>query len=184
MVKCSECGFLAFRTRDSLEFVEAIESIRLGQRIPNALVLQMPFCFIRKLDFREAYGWERDSLGISEHLIYPVIQAERDCDGYTAWQQGFSPREHREMLDEERRLRLDADVRQMAWEREDRRDAEMRQREDERDERLRALQEKLHTRELLIFGGAVTLALVLGSIAAAIVEGAISRGWEPSWWPF
>jgi hypothetical protein len=69
------------------------------------------------------------------------------------------------------------------WNREDERDAEMRQREDERDAKLRELQQEMHSRELLIVGGFVTLALVVGTLGASMLEGAISRGWEPSWWP-
>jgi len=184
VVKCSECGFLAFRAKGNLEFVEAEDFIRSGYQIPTSLVHPMPFCFVRKLDFRTTYGWNPRSMGIGDTEIFPVIVEERECDGFTPWQQGFSPKEHREMLDEQRRLRLEANIRQMAWDREDKRDAEMRHREDERDTKLVKLQESLHWRELLVLGGGVTVALLSGSIAAAIVEGAVSRGWEPSWWPF
>ena len=59
----------------------------------------------------------------------------------------------------------------------------MREREDARDRRIRELQERLHNRELLILGGIVTVLIVASTVVASIVEGAISRGWEPTWWP-
>ena len=88
------------------------------------------------------------------------------------------------MLDREHRQVFENELRKEAWEREDLRDEAMRRREDERDSRLESLQTRLHRQELIIIGVGVTIALVLGSIAAAIIEGATSTGWEPSWWPF
>ncbi len=115
----------------------------------------------------------RQYYGIERRIVAWVTSQERDCDAFIAWHPGFSPQEHRRMLD--RRYRE---------QREDRRDAEMRQREDKRDERVEGLQRDLHKKELWVMGGAVTFAVLLGSVAAAILDGAISQGWEPSWWPW
>ena len=73
--------------------------------------------------------------------------------------------------------------RQFMVSREDERDTAMRKREDERDKEIQRLQEKLHSRELWIMGGLVTFALLVGQVIAAIIEGAISNGWEPPGWP-
>jgi hypothetical protein len=106
-----------------------------------------------------------------------------ECTEWMEWRSALSPKEHYEFRErlwaQEREERL---LREM-HKREDDRDAAMLARENSRDERLTKLQEKLHTREMWILGGVVTVAVVGGAIVAAVVEGAVSRGWEPAWWP-
>jgi hypothetical protein len=126
---------------------------------------------LRKADFRVLLAVQPGQ-GLGDTAVFAEILRERSCDGFTEWKQGFTPKEHIEMLD-----------RQWLIEREDRRDAEMRAREDRRDEETRRLQERLHNRELWILGGVVTFALIAGSIIAAVIEAAVSRGWQPGWWP-
>lgn len=180
MVRCADCGFLALRRRESQQLLGAEMPYREHGVLPEAVDADFqdefestPYCFVMAQPIHKE---REDRKGI--------IQRDRSCDSWVQWQQGFSPKEHREMLEEQRRRQLEDEVRKSAYEREDRRDAEMRKREDERDERLHELQKRLHNRQLLIIGGFVTLALVVGSLGAAIIEGAVSRGWEPSWWPF
>ena len=79
----------------------------------------------------------------------------------------FLPEES-EMLDRDRRMRHEAEVRQTIWEREDRRDA--RQAKDAAD-KLKILKDR-HLRELVIFGGLIALATVL----SGIIGGLASRG--------
>jgi hypothetical protein len=139
------------------------------------MYLEVPLCFQRAINFRDKLG---GNSGAERRLA--VLDEERKCGSFTPWQQGFTPKEHREMLDREQRERHEADLRQAVWDREDKRDDGLRKYQVE----TRKLQERLHARELMIFGLGVTFALIVGAIVAAIIEGAVSAGWEPSWWPF
>ena len=176
MVKCQECGFLTVRVRDTRELCESESDIRYSGKLPSQggyyIYEERPLCFQRQSQFRiDTMEAVAGSFSADQRL--EVFSRERECSAFTEWQQGFTPREHQEMLD-----------RKLVVEREDRRDSEMREREDRRDEQTRKLQERLHNKELWILGGLATIALVGGSVAAAIIEGAINRGWQPSWWPF
>ena len=173
MVKCADCGFLAVRHLETRDLREAEGSYRDTGEIPRDLnrpkhlYEEVPLCFERLRIFdpqRCTSAAERQE----------VVQEEiGHCVGFTEWHHGFTPKEHRELLDREYRLRRDEELRQQVWDREDTRDAAMR----------RQLGEQ-HRTELLVFGLLATLALTIASIAAAIVDGAVSRGWQPGWWPF
>jgi hypothetical protein len=47
---------------------------------------------------------------IGSHL-HNVISQERDCKGFVEWQQGFTPKEHREMLDRKWQMEFEESVR-------------------------------------------------------------------------
>ena len=74
----------------------------------------------RDIDLRaECFAHEdvhRAEVGdVVANAVKSVIQKERDCDAFTPWQQGHSPKEHREILD-----------RQLLLKREEERDADSR----------------------------------------------------------
>lgn len=95
-----------------------------------------------------------------EHILrWRVMHRQRVCNAFTPWQQGFTPKEHREMVD-----------RQWMIDREDRRDKEMRDREDRRDREAKSR----HRNELVVFG------LVLGALT--IIGSMIQAGWFPKPW--
>ena len=172
MVKCADCGFLGVRaiwTVSEGNFPTAGQVGEMWHVSRTQGAMEYPsnaLCLAGVIEF---------PLGISKsHTgLLAIVQEERECSEFTPWRQGFTPKEHREMLD-----------RKWMIEREDRRDQEMRAREDRRDQELRRLQERLHSRELWIMGGAVTIALIVSGVIAAVIEGAVSRGWQPPWWPF
>jgi hypothetical protein len=141
----------------------------------------VPRCGARAEDLPAAYrDWEKAS-----HVYDPgkaaweVVVCDTDrsrCeakDAFTEWHPGLSLAEHQQILERKR-----------IYEREDARDNEMRTREDQRDARVERQQGAMHRRELWIMGGVVTVAIVISTVIASVLEGAISRGWEPSWWPF
>ena len=208
MVKCADCGFLTMRNTFTGQLEEVDGDFRKTGNPPQrketvvggpsnrvAEVTKTPYRHV-PICFALAYLLAEEILASEDvrskypdlpaPMVLEVITKERPCATHTEWKQGFTPREHREMLDRQHRQAFENELRKQAWEREDRRDEAMRRREDERDSRLESLQTRLHRQELIIIGVGVTIALVLGSIAAAIIEGAISAGWisEPSWWPF
>ncbi|HEX78480.1 MAG TPA: hypothetical protein G4O03_08785 [Dehalococcoidia bacterium] len=117
MAKCSECGFLTMRDKTNGLLVEAIDDYRISGNVPTYLedyerYYNYPICFTmaydllpeveeaaRKQFFDKSEDWGKYVLG--------VITKERECPpkgkalGFTKYQQGFTPKEHREMLDRE-----------------------------------------------------------------------------------
>jgi len=141
---------------------------------PHALHETIPLCFARQPYLRDAIK-EIDKNQNLHDEVKRIINKEINCETckeFTDWQQGFTPKEHREMLD--RRWMLDFQAKReeddKKW-----RDAQRRD-----DLAWREKQEentgKRHSVELWIIGGVVTVALIVGAIIAAIVE----RGY---FWP-
>src|SRR4029434_9695060 len=67
-----------------------------------------PTCFVRAANLhhemqtlRGDKEW-KDSL--PENIAFRVIAMHRDCDEFTPWMQGFTPKEHVEMQQEQARL--------------------------------------------------------------------------------
>lgn len=118
MVKCAECGFLALRNRVSRELVEVEGPLRQSANAPmprtptepRELYERTPLCFARARQLQDEVSND------DRHELLRVFQRDRDCPSFTTWQQGFTPKEHRDMLD-----------RQWLLEREERRDKEQRQ---------------------------------------------------------
>jgi hypothetical protein len=176
MVRCADCGFLSLRHLETRELREAEGDYRNTGVIPRNITLPKHLYEERPLCFQQLVTFDPEQCKSPEDRLAAIQQERGDCRGFTEWKQGFMPKEHREMLD-----------RQWMIEREDRRDKEMREREDLRDketanrhkEQMKDLRGQ-HWRELIVFGGLIGLATVV----AAILDGAISHGWEPLWWPF
>lgn len=184
MVKRADCGFLAMRHRETRALHDADHSIRRDGRIPGFLLEggqetgwpmfeETPLCFQMVITFDRARCSDKAGR-------LSAIQEERECSEFTEWRVGFTPKEHREMLDRQRMI-----------EREDQRDREMREYELKRDQAIRDREDKRdvlaterhkeqmktirgqHWRELLVFGGLIAVA----TLAAGFLEGSISRGW-------
>ena len=101
-VKCKDCGFMALRgwadrqlKEAGLHFRESGEEERVeGEPLYDGL----PVCFAQKarLD-KEILGLGGGNFYI--HHLMRVIGRHRICDGFTEWLQGFTPKEHMELLD-------------------------------------------------------------------------------------
>jgi hypothetical protein len=109
MVKCSECGFLALRHLETRDLREAEGSYRDTGEIPRDLnrpkylYEEVPLCFerLRMFDPKQC----ESAAGRQE-----VLQGEiGPCVGFTEWHHGFTPKEHREMLDRQRLLEWQAE---------------------------------------------------------------------------
>ncbi len=122
MVKCSECGLLAVRAATSRNLVEAEKGCRKtgnfniytrssqGSQMPYYAL--PPLCFAQVIDMREeinkAAGMDNPDYSRDPVSIHLVLHEERKCNEFVMWQQGFTPKEHREMLDRrwERKWRI------------------------------------------------------------------------------
>ncbi len=122
-VKCKDCGFLAFRRKESMELVAVDPSFRenpdMAARGRHAHYSSVPVCFVAESDIEDELSGCKI---ISTKSVGEVISKERECGGYTSVIHGLSPREHLQMqlLEEQRK-------------REDVRDNAVKKREDDRD---------------------------------------------------
>jgi len=105
MVKCIDCGFLAVRDLRSRQLVEMEQGYRIKGESPQVIdfsphfnIYDAPRCFVRAYDLREEIKKDTRRCS-SQEKILPVINSDRDCKLFTEWQQGFTAKEHREMLD-------------------------------------------------------------------------------------
>jgi hypothetical protein len=176
MVRCADCGFLSLRHRETRELREAEADYRTTGEIPPMVEARwgtstrdpafmprpayeaVPLCFPRKINFADLLLWDAQPGDRAA-----VFEAERDCrredGGFVPWEQGFTPKEHREMLDRQKMLdwqasREDAD---RAW----------RERQEEKAEKRANTR---HWREILIVGLLVGGAAIISQIVAAFIE--------------
>lgn len=194
--ECADCGFLTARLVDDFTFfAELDEDFRESGLHRNALFGD-PLCFMR----RRLIGPEYDGHVVEyqannddeiradywyQELWIDLLHLPIPCSDFTPWKQGFTPKEHWEMLDRQWRLEFERKGLEDAAKREDARDAAMNKREDARDltaetwhnQNLKVLQGQ-HRIDLLVFGGLIAAA----TVASGIVGGLISRGVDV--WPF
>jgi hypothetical protein len=108
VVKCSDCGYLAVRHLETRELWEAEGGCRETGEIPpdlnrpKNLYDEVPLCFERLRFFDP------------EQCASPAGRKEAQqmeigpCVGFVKWQHGFTPKEHREMLDRKELLKWQA----------------------------------------------------------------------------
>lgn len=165
-VKCQECGFLALRHRETHELIGAPQAYRVDTTIPvtpdgKSNHYDGPECFDRAFPLKSEAGGENKT----KDSVLAVIKNDRKCGTFIEWDQGSTPREHREMQFRERMMaREDARDRE-AKDRADRLDAAASKRDDDRDFRANCL----HLAEIVIViaVGALTY---FASMNAAKVE--------------
>lgn len=131
MVKCVDCGYLAVRNLHNRTLAEAESLMRQrGESPPHPgdsrwkFYETGPVCFVLACDLPREAG-NADDKG----KFLDVIGRERECNRHTPWQQGFTPREHKEMLDEKEERKWRAE--------EERRNKEYRDKKDENDRKYR-----------------------------------------------
>ena len=106
--KCSECGVLAGIDIDTRRLVEVEKVFRdkgtppikyVAGRNPYICQETVPICFVQANDLKhEAIGFggkEAPDIVAIGH----IINKGRKYSSFTKWQQGFTPKEHREMID-------------------------------------------------------------------------------------
>ena len=119
-VRCQDCGFLTMRERHSRALLEVEESVRKTGTNPNfgvpafirsqaephpaeILYVTQPICFVQAANLYAEAKEMSDDAGAKTNLL--VMTSERDCAKFTKWQQGYSPREHKAMLDSKEQQR-------------------------------------------------------------------------------
>jgi hypothetical protein len=99
LVKCGDCGLVAFRVFDGATstLVEIEQLARDNEQYaPSACVL---LCFVRAHDLRKEFGERTEgSPHSSGYRLLPILQKERECPAFQKWKQGYSPKEHIEMM--------------------------------------------------------------------------------------
>ena len=101
MVKCQDCGFLSLRVNETQALVETPEGTRQsGQLTHRSRHAFLPECFVKACSFRDE--WNRTT---PEHeqdqARLRLYTTERDCKSWVKWQEGLTPREHKEMVDQQ-----------------------------------------------------------------------------------
>ncbi len=127
MAKCETCGFLALRRKSDDALVEANDNYRKTgytghyPDLTHPLHL-LPLCFARACNLQAELGWGTfsesqahsafDAQTTAAAFGYPnqvlsVLGNDRpQCEGkWVHWEQGFTPKEHREMLDRKEMLK-------------------------------------------------------------------------------
>jgi hypothetical protein len=131
MVKCANCGCLSARNRITRELEEVEKTTRENGETPRTITgaedsrgLQvwisrqedLLVCFLQKYDLiSEVEKLKKGNTKVTASIM-EVIQGERDCSQFVEWKQGFTPKEHQEILDRKQMLdwqakREDADRR-------------------------------------------------------------------------
>jgi hypothetical protein len=129
--RCETCGFLALRNRLSGLLDEApqeyrwqaeIPTVRRANQPPVRSMLEawaqsdlefpytgVPICLVRAHPLHNEFANQDHA---EEAEIFGMLTRDRsDCASrglFTSWHQGFTPKEHREMLDRERMLQWEA----------------------------------------------------------------------------
>ena len=105
MVRCADCGFLANRNFETGELVSVDEGRQTGRfrTLPGVTYGPVPTCFRMKANLFAEYLAEK-----SENRLLAVIAKDRgECAGFVKWEPGFTPKEHREMLFDLERKKLE-----------------------------------------------------------------------------
>jgi hypothetical protein len=98
MVRCIECGFLSVRNSAG-DFVEVPDFVRRDWDTRQYAFWdkhrQIAICFACALPEEE-----RRVVQAGTKDAQKVIERDRECASFMEWQQGFTPKEHREMFHE------------------------------------------------------------------------------------
>jgi hypothetical protein len=107
VTQCAKCGFLALRAAPYGQIAEVDLGFRISGHRSNAqrdTVASDPFCVRGVANLREEMK-SADTNDDRERKNVPstafVIQADRTCEGFMKWHQGFTAREHLDIMRED-----------------------------------------------------------------------------------
>jgi hypothetical protein len=165
MQRCAECGFIALRSTQTRMLVEVDGTIRHRATHGGSLVEFVeayeldPVCFVQAFDLPtegEGHSWP----------IAKILPKPRDCPKFVLWKQGFSPKEHQQMIDSLELINRQNDQRERDRQWEERREDAMRRWEEKRDQEA-AYRDKLARRSSLI--GNIVNAIIAGGLGLLAV---------------
>jgi hypothetical protein len=188
MVKCADCGFLTVRDKATGQLIEVIDDYRVSGSMPHMWaydsVYNYPICFVMahglmpEVENAAQQQFRDDAPSWSDYVLR-VITSDRKCPiesglfGFTKYQQGFTPKEHREMLDAQ--WKLDYEARRDADDKKWREDQELKAEQRHKDQ-MKSMR-SIHRSEMWIVGGAVTFAILIITLISAAIE----AGWFTKW---
>ncbi len=75
---------------------------------PKARHEPLPLCFMASCNLKDEFKKTAGKDSPDYTSVHFVIHEDRECKAFTKWQQGFAPKEHREMIDRqwERKWRI------------------------------------------------------------------------------
>jgi hypothetical protein len=117
MVKCSDCGLLALVPNVRFDLIEADPKFRetgyTGWREIGGTYEWFPICAVDSFDLEAECEQLHSSMPgfLESEAVKAIIQKERPCGLMTRWRKGFSPKEHRELLD----IQMDRDWREQRF---------------------------------------------------------------------
>ncbi len=170
MDKCADCGFLAARNIDTRNLDEVEREFRRSGEPPNQIMAgkeigypihkRYPVCFVQEYDLLDLF----EKINGDEYKRFlVVIDEERRCEPFTTWKQGFTPKEHQEMID--RQWKLDFEAKREQEDREWRASEEKDRREWQQKQSA-----KRFRWEVLLVGGVIAVLIVTSQILAAFIE--------------
>ena len=108
MVKCANCGYLSVRSKIDYGLAEPATDFRERGTVAigydaqghnqHSLHEPIPLCLARQSYLIDATKNIKNK-GNPFEEVKAIIQKDMDCKGFAQWQQGFTPKEHREMAD-------------------------------------------------------------------------------------
>ena len=104
MHKCADCGFLALRFYYYSELHEATKDYREEgvDTDGSGSLSRPPLCLMRAFDLEsEVRALVPKETGIGTNHIVEVVSKPRKCKQWRQWSMGFTPKDHREMVDRE-----------------------------------------------------------------------------------
>ncbi len=118
MAECATCGFLAVLDPKAGALdgcgSDYRENGELEYRDTAFQHHRWPICFVSAFPLRKEVRDAMDRDGVysgdasSVHVVEVLKRNRDECPGFTPWRQGFTPKEHQEMLDRQWRLEFQA----------------------------------------------------------------------------
>lgn len=185
-VRCVNCGFYSVRHVQTRELVDAELRSRQSGFMPTIAISanhnlpaydEYSVCFVRQAGFMHEINRP-----CNEAAREKAANDERDCRRFTTWIQGFSPKEHLEMIQEKDRLEWQAKQAQ------DQRDFQAEQARLTREHNDKLLQlaagqvesTQVYGRHSLRVAVAAVVATIVGSLVGAAVQwAAATRAQQP-----
>ena len=180
MVKCENCGFLALRNWRTGLLDEAIQEYRWRAEIPgfyhplSRAYTGVPICLVRAYPLHNEF--KNQSLA-EPGEIFSTLEHERNCDErdlFTPWQQGFTPKEHRELIDRQKLLEREDNWQkfqaQMAEDDRKWREEQEIKAEERHKRELQTIRD-INKTQMWVMGGLVTLIIVLITVISTILGG-------------